>query len=141
MTTPSAESAGSSSLKLPGLSGIPGGADSTLRKNSSSSQLPSPGLSVSSSHLPVTSYPVAATTLPRDTAVAPSVPFDQLIPDSIKTRLSTSTNGLDKGGICPMNVEYISEFTDLKTVLNFFFPGPQRSETFCRNRHCSGFRS
>jgi hypothetical protein len=141
MTTPGAEVPGShsGSLKLPGLSGIPGGSEAALRKNSSS-QLPSSGLSVSSSHLPVGSsgnplasagssgfplasagssgYPMASTgssgyplgsgnnghalarSLPRDAAPIAGAPlaFDQLIPESIKNKLSTSSNGLDKGG-------------------------------------------
>jgi hypothetical protein len=45
-------------------------------------------------------YPLARS-LPRDTApIAGAAPlaFDQLIPESIKNKLSTSTNGLDKGG-------------------------------------------
>jgi hypothetical protein len=117
MTAPGAEvpaGSHSGSLKLPGLSGIPGESEAALRKNSSGSQLPSSGLSVSSSHLPVGSssgnplasagssigYPLARS-LPRDTApIAGAAPlaFDQLIPESIKNKLSTSTNGLDKGG-------------------------------------------
>ena len=106
MTSSATEVPGSSSssLKLPGLSGIPGGAEAALRKNSSS-QLPgSAGLSVSSSHLLASSSSSGGGgtgTLSRDTAVVPAaastLPFDQLIPESIKNKLSTSTNGLDKG--------------------------------------------